>query len=78
MHGVFFYKSYAKFNKEYEAVVEYFKNSQTLKRLAFLAMPFCKVGYDDMASPVENRRKMIGQIKKEIVGGKSSKSAENF
>lgn len=66
MHGVFYYKSHAKLTTEYESILDFFKHSQMLRKFSFLAVPFCKIGYDDMVSPVENRRKMIGTIKQEL------------
>ena len=55
LHGVFFYPSRtAKPNPEYLAVIQFFKTSQSLRKLAFLVIPFCRVGYDDMNSKQEN------------------------
>ena len=47
-------------NKEYLAVIEVLKTSQARRQLSFLVTPFCRLGYDDMVSTSENKRKMVG------------------
>lgn len=61
LHGVFYYKAASsKTNPEYIAVIDFFKGSNSQRLLTFFAIPFCKIGYDDMTSATENKAKLVG------------------